>query len=125
MIMILGTRWIFQTTFFSFWRTAYDGAQWTQIFIDNSTNMSEVAHLDLTNSSLELLPNDDTSYFMLNGNMINYRIDLLDVSENVVHNINNTSVERIIEDSSLGQDGYFLRVEHLTNAKLFFQTILK
>ncbi len=95
------------------------------VYFTEEATTSQIPHLTVSNNALELLPNNADSYFMLEGNMTNYNIELLDVDENVTKSFNNTSTEHIITDSSLGPDDYFLRVVHETNSNLLFQTIIK
>ena len=82
-------------------------------------------HLSISNDCLILLPNPYQSFFLIQGNMTQYTIEILDINENVVETLNNQSAELLIEDNQLSTNAQFVRVKHHLNPELFIQLKLK
>lgn len=78
-------------------------------------------HLLVDDDCLELIYNNSEDYFMLQGSLDKYSIEILDVNENVLETLNNQQTDLIIEDNLLMSGSKFVRVRHNVHADLFFQ----
>jgi len=83
------------------------------------------ANVAIDDACINVYPNPASNYFVIHGELCNYRIEILNSAGQLVQSIPNVGAEQIIDISTLGLGLYFVRMENLSNNALSFQTILK
>jgi len=94
-------------------------------FGDLESGTTSSPNIGMTDIDIEIFPNPTDSFFVIQGDLSLYQIDVINALGQVVTTINSTDFEETIDLSTLGNGMYFIRLEHLTNSNLFVKTIIK
>jgi len=91
---------------------------------DNMTNGTG-PHLSVSDIDIEIFPNPIDQFFVIEGTLSLYDIDILDAAGQIIQSIHSIGLQETIDTSSLGSGLYFLRVTHKNNGNLYVKKIIK
>jgi len=91
-----------------------------QIDISQLVN-HEFPHLLASLDCLEIVHNCAEDYFMMQGLLSHYTIEILDSNDNVLQTLNNQQTDLIIEDSSLINGAKYVLIRHNLIGDLYLQ----
>ena len=91
---------------------------------DNTTTIND-PHLEAVSSYVEIFPNPVDQYFVLQGELWLYDIEIINDLGQVVQNIISSNTEEVIDTSSFGPGMYFIKVTNQSNNAISVQKIIK
>ena len=81
--------------------------------------------ISLSPGDIQVYPNPSNNYIFIEGSLIDYQIDILDINGVIVDQIDTVDTQYYLDISNLGTGLFFLRVIHHTNGVVCFKTIVK
>lgn len=91
----------------------------------NTTSLDDEPQIEAFDSDINIYPNPTNQYFVIQGELWLYDIEILNASGQVVLIIDTNNSEEIIDISTLGSGLYLIKMEHKTNSNLCVQKIIK
>lgn len=91
----------------------------------NTDMVTSVAHLKLDENCIEIFPNPVNEYFVIQGILGLYTIEIIDVNGTLVESVISDSTTEMINTSSLPPGLFLVRAINDSNGQLFVQKIIK
>lgn len=89
------------------------------------TTTSSGPHLEVSSIDIQIYPNPLDQFFVIEGSLSLYNIDILNATGQVVQTIVSNKTIEIIDTSLLGSGMYLVRLVNKTNNNLYVQKIIK
>lgn len=105
-----------------YYQAAYIRLLASVLTLDNSTTSTNI---EVSSTDINVYPNPTNQFFTIEGELVNYDIDILNASGQVVLNIDSNNNIETIDITTLGSGLYLIRMEHKTNSSLLIQKIIK
>jgi len=92
--------------------------------LDMNTTSSD-PNIEVSNLDIQIYPNPIDEFFVIQGSLSLYDIDIIDASGQIIQSIITSGTTEIIDTSLLGSGIYFVRMVQKNNNNLFLQKIIK
>ncbi len=97
----------------------------SNVMAQDMNTTSSGPHLEVSDIDIQIYPNPVDQFFVIEGSLSLYDIDIIDASGQVIQTIVSNNTIEIIDTSTLGPGLYLVRVVHQSNNNLYVQKIIK